>query len=74
MTSDMAADTVLRGELRALGRADGIASIQRLKGGVIAEAGLVTYADGTRVARASRRNHSPAGAGIGAPPYRQVVS
>lgn len=61
MTSDMAADTVPRGELRALGRADGIASIQRLKRGVIAEAWLVTYADGTRVARASRRNRARLG-------------
>jgi fructosamine-3-kinase len=50
MPSDLAADSVVRGELRALGRADGITSVQRLTGGVIAEAWLVSYADGTQVA------------------------
>ncbi|MDQ2811173.1 MAG: fructosamine kinase family protein [Actinomycetota bacterium] len=49
MTSNLTAASLLRSELRALGRADGIASVQRLTGGVIAEAWLVSYADGTRV-------------------------
>lgn len=46
----MPGDEVLRDELRAVGRADGIASVRRLEGGVIAEAWLVSYADGSRVA------------------------
>jgi fructosamine-3-kinase len=50
MTSDLTAASLLRGELRALGRADGITSVQRLTGGAIAQAWLVSYADGTRVA------------------------
>ena len=54
MTSDMPGDSVLRGELRALDRADAITSVRRLKGGAIAEAWLVTYADGTRVAGSTR--------------------
>jgi fructosamine-3-kinase len=36
-------------ELRALGRGGGIAAISRLSGGSIADAWLVTYADGTEV-------------------------
>jgi fructosamine-3-kinase len=39
----------LRGELRLLGRDSGIASIQRLPGGYVAEVWLVTYVGGTRV-------------------------
>lgn len=46
----MTSDEVLRDELRALGRADGITSVRRLEGGVIAEAWLISYADGSRVA------------------------
>jgi len=37
---------VVLGELRALGRGDGIAAISRLSGGCIADAWLITYADG----------------------------
>jgi fructosamine-3-kinase len=40
---------VLRGELAALGRDRGVASIQRLSGGFAADAWLVSYADGSRV-------------------------
>ena len=36
-------------ELRALGRGDGIAAIGRLSGGSIADAWLITYADGAEV-------------------------
>lgn len=50
MTSDPTAASLLRGELRTLGRADGITSVQRLTGGAIAQAWLISYADGTRVA------------------------
>jgi len=50
MTNDLADASVLHAELRALGRADGITSVQRLAGGAIAQAWLVSYADGTRVA------------------------
>ena len=39
----------LRSELRALGLERGVASIQRLPGGYVADPWLVTYADGTRV-------------------------
>ena len=39
----------LRGELRLLGRDSGIASIQRLPGGYVAQVWLVTYVGGTRV-------------------------
>src|SRR5260370_19908284 len=46
----MARHDILRGELRAVGLADRIASVQRLPGGLVADAWLVTYADGTRVA------------------------
>ena len=46
----MTSDEVLQDELRALGRADGITSVRRLEGGAIAEAWLVSYADGSRVA------------------------
>lgn len=42
---DPAAEVVL-GELQALGRGDGIAGISRLSGGSIADAWLITYADG----------------------------
>jgi hypothetical protein len=40
---------VVLGELRALGRGDGIAAISRLAGGSIADAWLITYADGAAV-------------------------
>lgn len=40
---------VVLGELRALGRGDGIAAISRLSGGSIADAWLITYADGAAV-------------------------
>src|SRR5262249_35664654 len=43
-----AAEVVL-GELRALGRGEGIAALRRLPGGSIADAWLVTYADGAEV-------------------------
>lgn len=45
---DPGAAVVLR-ELRALGRGDGIAAIRRLSGGSIADAWLITYADGAAV-------------------------
>ena len=50
MTCDIPGDGVLHRELRALRRADGVTSVRRLEGGGIAEAWLVTYAGGTRVA------------------------
>ncbi len=37
----------LRASLREVGRADGIAAVRRLSGGVIADAWLITWADGT---------------------------
>jgi hypothetical protein len=40
---------VVLGELRALGRDDGIAAIGRLSDGSIADAWLITYADGAAV-------------------------
>jgi fructosamine-3-kinase len=46
----MARCDVLRSELRAVGLERGITSIRRLSGGYVADAWLVTYADGTRVA------------------------
>jgi len=42
-------DGVLRGELRALGRADRITAVRRPAGGVIAGTWLITYANGTSV-------------------------
>jgi fructosamine-3-kinase len=42
------ADTVAA-ELLAVGRANGIASVQRLSGGVIADVWLISYADGSRI-------------------------
>lgn len=43
-------DDVLRRELRAVGRDRDITSIRRLSGGYVADAWLITYADGIRVA------------------------
>lgn len=40
---------VITAELGAVGRADGIASVRRLSGGVIADAWLISYADGSRI-------------------------
>ena len=57
----MARNDVLRSELRALGRERRIASIQPLSGGYVADAWLVTYADGTRVA-GKTMTAAPAGA------------
>ena len=45
----MAGNDGLRSELRTLGLERGVASIGRLSGGYVADAWLVTYADGTRV-------------------------
>jgi fructosamine-3-kinase len=42
------ADTVTA-ELGAVGRADGITSVRRLSGGVIADVWLISYADGNRI-------------------------
>jgi fructosamine-3-kinase len=39
-------DDALRASLREVGRADGIAALRRLSGGVIADAWLITWADG----------------------------
>jgi fructosamine-3-kinase len=36
-------------QLRAVGRADGITSVQPLSGGLIADVWLISYADGSRV-------------------------
>ena len=44
----MDADQVIVG-LGAVGRADGIISVQRLSGGVIADVWLISYADGSRI-------------------------
>ena len=44
---------VLRSELRTLGLERGITSIRRLSGGYVADAWLVTYADGRQVAAES---------------------
>lgn len=46
----MARRDVLRSELRALGLEARVTSIRRLSGGYVADAWLVNYADGTRVA------------------------
>jgi fructosamine-3-kinase len=43
-----ASDAVVLGELRALGRAAGIAAMSRLSGGTIADVWLVAYADGSQ--------------------------
>jgi hypothetical protein len=48
---------VLRSELRAVGLERGITSIRRLSGGYVADAWLVTYADGTRVAAKGSHNN-----------------
>jgi fructosamine-3-kinase len=42
-------DGVLFSELRALGWADGVSAVRRLSGGAVADACLVTWADGTRM-------------------------
>ncbi len=42
-------DGVLRRELRALGRGDGVSVVGRLSGGAVADAWLVTCVDGTRM-------------------------
>jgi fructosamine-3-kinase len=42
-------DAFLLEELRALGRADGVAALSRLSGGTLADVWLITYADGTQV-------------------------
>lgn len=41
--------SVLRSELRALGRADEVSAVRRLSGGAVADTWLITYADGTRM-------------------------
>ncbi len=48
--AEMAGRHVLLSELGVLGLEKGITSIRRLSGGYVADAWLVTYADGTRVA------------------------
>jgi fructosamine-3-kinase len=45
----MPADLTIRRELNLLGRGEGVASLTPLSGGVIADAWLVTYGDGSRV-------------------------
>jgi len=42
-------DAVLLEELRALGRADRVAALDRLSGGTLADVWLITYADATQV-------------------------
>ncbi|GAA4630765.1 fructosamine kinase family protein [Actinoallomurus vinaceus] len=44
-----AGDDVLRSELRALGRADGVSVVRRLSGGAVADTWLMTCADGTHM-------------------------
>jgi len=46
MPEGTSGDDALRASLREVGRADGIAACRRLSGGVIADAWLITWADG----------------------------
>ena len=46
MPEGTSGDDALRASLREVGRADGIAAVRRLSGGVIADAWLITWADG----------------------------
>ena len=47
MPDETSGDDALRASLREIGHADGIAAVRRLSGGVIADAWLITWADGT---------------------------
>jgi fructosamine-3-kinase len=47
MPEGTSGDDALRASLREVGRADGITACRRLSGGVIADAWLITWADGT---------------------------
>jgi len=47
MPEGTSGDDALRASLREVGRADGIAAVRRLSGGVIADAWLISWADGT---------------------------
>ena len=49
MRAEEPSDGVLRSELRALGRADGVSTVRRLSGGAVADTWLITCADGTRM-------------------------
>lgn len=49
MRAEEPRDGVLRSELRALGRGDGVSVVGRLSGGAVADAWLVACADGTRM-------------------------
>ena len=46
MPDETSGDDALRASLREVGRADGISAVRRLSGGVIADAWLITWADG----------------------------
>src|SRR6266436_1899167 len=47
MPDEMSGDDALCASLREVGRADGISAVRRLSGGVIADAWLISWADGT---------------------------
>ena len=47
MPDETSGDDALRASLREVGRADGISAVRRLSGGVIADAWLINWADGT---------------------------
>jgi len=47
MPDETSGDDALRASLREIGRADGISAARRLSGGVIADAWLISWADGT---------------------------
>src|SRR5580693_4233379 len=47
MPAGTSGGNALRASLREIGRADGIAAVRQLSGGVIADAWLISWADGT---------------------------
>ncbi len=55
MPEGTSGDGVLRAELRALGRADGVTAVRRLSDGEIADAWMTTWADGTSAPRRLQR-------------------
>ena len=61
-------------ELGAVGRADGVTSVQRLSDGVIAVAWLISYADGSRIASARPSPGRPVTAPANGKQQRRVTA
>lgn len=58
LPAEESGDGVLRSELRALGRADGVSALRRLSGGAVADTWLVTWSFALPAARSTPVSHS----------------